>query len=300
VTGQIVEITSPDHWLGKWRGFLVVRNAGRKIGQVPLDDIAAVIVSTSGCGLSSNLIDQLAERNIPFVICGRNYLPACWTLPVAGYGRQFSIMRAQCGLKEPRRKRAWQRIVRAKIENQAEVLARTGAANSRLERLSRKVRSGDPENCEALAARIYWQSLFGSDFRRDRQAPGLNAALNYSYTILRACIARGVSGAGLHPSFSIHHRNPQNPFNLVDDLIEPFRPITDMVLWSGYGSKKIELNHETKAELAALTALPVHTTDGASPLSLTAAKICQSFARYCLGERDDFDMPMLATSLEFS
>ena len=179
--------------------------------------LPAVIISIQGCSLSTNLIDHLAQRNIPLVICGSNYLPSSFTLPVQGYGRQFQVMRAQIDLSEPRRKRAWRHIIKAKIKNQADVLQRAGKSNSPLLRLVSKVRSGDPENCEAQAARIYWQHLFGSDFRRDRNVPGLNAALNYIYAITRACVAVGSVAPDCIRVSVYTHKNPQNPFNLVDD-----------------------------------------------------------------------------------
>ncbi len=273
---------------------------GGKVGRVPLDDIAAVIISTSGCSASTVLIDQLCQRNIPLVICGANYLPSSFTLPLQGHGRQFRVMRAQIALSEPRRKRMWQKIVRVKIKNQAEVLERIGRSPKPLFRLAGKVRSGDPDNCEAQAARLYWQDLFGADFRRDRAAPGLNAMLNYTYTIVRACVARGVSGSGLHPSFSLHHKNPQNPFNLVDDLMEPFRPITDCFIHRCGETMKGELSPETKSKLAAITVLTVPLADETPPLSLAATKMCRSFAAYCLGEKDDMVLPTLPSPLEMS
>ena len=299
MVGQIVEIATPGHWLNKARGFLEVHKEGEKIGQVPLDDIAAIIISVQGCSLSTNLLDQLAQRNIPIVICGQNYLPTSWTLPVQGHNRQFQIMQAQMNLSEPKRKRAWQHIVKAKIRNQAEALARIGQSNSQLLRLADKVRSGDPDNCEAQAARVYWQRLFGNDFRRDRNAPGLNAALNYSYAVIRACVARGISGAGLHPSFSLHHKNPQNPLNLVDDLLEPFRPIADIMLKTKY--KTIgELDVETKSALASITTIAVPLDDETSPLSLAAVKVSRSFANFCLGEADSCLHPALPDPLHLS
>ena len=199
MVGQIVEITEPGHWLKKSRGFLQVYNSGKMLGQVPLDDIQTVLVSVPGCAVSSILMDQLAQRGIPLVICGQNYLPSSWTLPLQGAVRQFQVMYAQAHLSEPRRKRYWQRIVRAKIANQSEVLSRARKSHRDFSRMVRKVKSGDPENVEAQAARAYWQRLFGAEFRRDRESPGINVALNYGYTILRACIARGVSGCRLAP-----------------------------------------------------------------------------------------------------
>ena len=289
MVGQIIEITDPGHWLSKHRGFLEVRHDGEKLGQVPLDDIGAIIISVPGCSISTNLLDHLAQRNVPLVTCGQNYLPSSWTLPVQSHNRQFQIMRAQATLPEPKRKRAWQAIVKAKINNQAAVLVHAGKADTRLRRLASKVRSGDPDNCEAQAARAYWQELFGNEFRRDRDAPGTNAALNYSYAVIRACVARGVLGAGLHPSFSLHHKNPQNPLNLVDDLMEPFRPIADFVLWHKYTDAIGDLDVETKSSLAAITTLPLPMDNETSPLSVAAVKTSRSLASYCLGKDGEGD-----------
>ena len=301
MTGQIVEITQPGHWLRKMRGFLEVRHRAEPLGRVPLDDITAVIISVPGCSVSTVLVDELSKRNIPIVICGANYLPSCWTLPVQGHNRQFQVMRSQIALTEPRRKRAWQHIVRAKIMNQAEVLGRAGQNMTQLLKMVDKVRSGDPDNLEAQAARFYWQRLFGSGFRRSRQEKGLNAALNYSYTIVRACVARGVSSAGMHPSFSLHHKNPQNPLNLVDDLMEPFRPVADYLLWYHQSRDpemyRSELRPEIKTTLARVTSVELLMDEEISPLSIATVKMCRSFASYCMGDKDEFVMPHLPDNL---
>ena len=229
---QIVEITQPGYRLTKSRGFLEIHDNKEHLGQVPLDDVLSVIISTPGCMISTVVIDHLSQRNIPLVICGENYLPTSFTLSLNGYTQQYKIMQSQIELSEPRRKRAWQEVVKAKIINQSVVLGVNDKFKSRqLLRLAGKVKSGDIENCEAQASRIYWQGLFGKDFRRDFNEPGINSALNYSYAVLRSCIARGLSAAGLHPSFSLHHKNSRNPFNLADDLIEPFRPCVDYLIW---------------------------------------------------------------------
>ncbi len=300
MVGQVVEITGPGHWLKKSRGFLQVHKRGEQIGQVPLDDIIAVLISVPGSAVTTDLLDQLAQRNIPLVVCGKNYLPSSWTIPVQGAIRQFRVMLAQTKLSQPRRKRFWQHIVRAKINNQAEVLSRAGESNQDILLMVRKVRSGDPDNLEAQAARAYWQRLFGSDFRRDRAAPGLNAALNYGYTVLRACVARGVMGAGLHPSFSVHHRNPQNPLNLVDDLLEPFRPIADHMVWQASEAYTDELTAEGRARLASLPTLPLPLPEGFSPLSLVAVRMCRAFSRYCQGEPMENVVPPLPVPLHSS
>ena len=298
MVGQVVEITDPGHWLKKSRGFLQVHRSGENVGQVALDDILTVLISVPGCAISSVLLDHLAQRNIPLVICGQNYLPSSWTLPVQGTMHQFQVMQAQAALSEPRRKRIWQRIVRAKIGNQAELLQRAGEPNQILLRMISKVRSGDPDNLEAQAARAYWQRLLGSEFRRNRDSDGLNAALNYGYTVLRACIARAVVGAGLHPTFSVHHKNPRNPMNLVDDLVEPFRPIADHLVWRHSNEYSKALDPDGKARLASLPTLPLPTEEGFSPLSIVAVKLCRAFARYCQGQPMDEVMPVLPAALD--
>ena len=161
---QIVEITQPHYHLSKSRGFLRVRDDAKKIGQVALDDILAVIVSVPGCSISTVLIDHLSQKNIPLVICGRNYLPTSFTLPTQGFGRQFQVMQSQATLSEPKRKRVWKKIVQAKITNQAQLLKNIGETHFALTRSTKKVKSGDPENIEAQAARIYGKKYLGKIF----------------------------------------------------------------------------------------------------------------------------------------
>ena len=295
---QIVEITQQGLSLHKSRGFLQVKSSKEMLGQTSIDDVAAVIISIPGCLLSTVLIDELCTHNIPIVICGRNYLPSSIVLPISGQGRQFRVMQAQIAFSQPRRKRAWQRIVQAKIENQAAALAYAGKDTTGMKAIATRVRSGDPDNCEAHAARTYWQRLFGAQFRRNRDATDINAAINYIYAVLRASLARAVVSAGLHPSFSIHHINPQNPMNLVDDLMEPFRPMADCVVWRQREALAKGLTAETKPLLSAIINLTVPVNGENSPLSLAAAKYCRAFAHYCTSERGELVMPALPMPLE--
>ena len=300
MVGQIVEITQSGYSLNKFRGFLTVNSGGETVGKIAFDDIVTVLISVPGCSVSTVLIDHLCQRNIPLVMCGKNYIPTSMTLPIQGHTRQFRTMRAQAEMSQPRRKRAWKYVIRAKISNQAELLKRIGKENAPLIRLSQNVRSGDVDNCEAQAAKYYWQNLFGEHFRRDRVASGLNVAINYVYTVVRACMARGICGAGLHPSFSLHHRNPQNPLNLVDDLMEPFRPIADYLLIHKPMNFWNDLNVETKAQLAAITTVQLMFQNEASPLSLATVKVARSFADYCLEECNEFEYPSLPLPIEMA
>jgi CRISPR-associated protein Cas1 len=121
--------------------------------------------------------------------------------------------------------------VKAKILNQAAVLERYGANEYKLLRnIATDVLSGDTSNREGMAARIYWSTLFGEDFNRERFGQWPNAALNYGYAILRACVARALAGSGLLPTLGIHHSNKYNSFVLADDIMEPYRPYVDAIV----------------------------------------------------------------------
>lgn len=293
---RVLEISTPGYFLSRDRGFLIVSRKNERSGSVPIDDLLSVMISTPGCTISTNLLDSLAAENIPLVLIGKNYLPSSINLPISGNASQFSVMRSQAALSEPRRKRAWQKIIKAKIRNQSEVLDRAGMISTKLQYLSSRVRSGDPDNIEAQAARYYWPTLFGSDFRRDRSLQGLNASLNYAYTVLRACVARAICSVGLHPSFSLHHKNARNTMNLADDLMEPLRPIADYLVHKKIDVFTRELTQESKQLLTSLLNILIDTPDGSSPLSLASTKMCRSLVAYYASEADNFYIPNMPSS----
>ncbi len=232
--GRIVEISSDHRYLFLSRGFMVIRESDQErstIGKVPLDDISAVIANSHGISYSNNLLVSLAERGIPFVLCASNHSPVAMLWPLEGHNMQSGRMDAQLEMSKPTRKRLWAEIVKAKIGRQANVLEATGAPSTPLKALVKKVRSGDPDNIEAQGARRYWTLLFGKAFRRNRDGGGINTLLNYGYMVLRAATARSVIAAGLHPAIGLHHSNQSNNMRLVDDLMEPFRPLVDLVVW---------------------------------------------------------------------
>ena len=229
--GRIVEVADDRRHLSLNRGFLVVQDTEgerKELGQVPLDDIAALIANAHGLSYTNNLLVALAERGAPFVLCAANHNAVGMLLPIEGNFEQSRRIEAQISATQPTHKRLWAAVVRSKLEQQAAALAATGAPTAPLLALARKVKSGDPDNLEAQGARRYWQLLFGDGFRRDQNETGRNALLNYGYTVVRAATARAVIAAGLHPGIGLHHSHDNNAMRLVDDLMEPFRPIVDL------------------------------------------------------------------------
>jgi CRISPR-associated protein Cas1 len=161
------------------------------------------------------------------VIGGEDALPRAMLLPFGGHHAPTRRLAAQWDASLPTRKRLWAEIVRAKIAGQAAVLRSRNMDTIVLSSLAKTVRSGDPDNQEAQAARYYWSRLWGENFVRDREAQDQNRLLNYGYAILRAIVARALCGAGLHPGAALHHHHRNNPFPLADDLMEFLRPVVD-------------------------------------------------------------------------
>lgn len=291
---RIVEIASQGAYLSVERGFVRVKVNGEKVGQVAIDDIGALIVRGYGASLSTNICTRLAEANVPLVICGSNHVPASVVWPVSGHFAQGLHMQAQAVANKPLLKRLWTRLIRAKIDAQAEVLAGFGLNCDDIRSMASRVRSGDGENHEAQAARRYWPRLMGEDFRRDRDAQGINAALNYGYTILRAASARAILGAGLHPSLSINHQSRGDALRLADDLMEPFRPWMDhrvRRMADTFEGAAIELDPERKAALAAVLQLDFEGPQGASPMQVCIDRLAQSLTKVFLGEARDLELP---------
>jgi CRISP-associated protein Cas1 len=296
--GQVVEIAEDGRHLAKSRGFLTVHADGAEIGRVPLDSVVAVIANAHGITYSNNLLVALAERCAPLVVCASNHRPAAILWTAEGHHEQAGRIADQAAASLPLKKRLWAQLVSAKIDSQRSTLEAIGAEAGGFQLLARKVRSGDPDNVEAQAARRYWPLLFGTDFRRDRTEPGLNAMLNYVYTILRAGTARALMASGLHPSLGLSHRQRGNAFALADDLMEPFRPFADLLVHDLVADGIGELDSQGKRHLARFLSLDMSTIAGVSPVSVCLERLALSLARCFSGEAKTLELPRRALPLE--
>ena len=293
--GRIVEVADDRRHLFMHRGFMVVQDSEgerKELGQVPLDDIAAVIANAHGLSYTNNLLVALSERGAPFVLCAANHNAVGMLLPIDGNFEQAKRIEAQIAASLPTHKRLWATVVRSKLEQQAAALEATGAPTAPLTALIGKVKSGDPENIEAQGAQRYWRLLFGDAFRRDQDGGGVNGLLNYGYTVLRACTARSVIAAGLHPSIGLHHSNDNNAMRLVDDVMEPFRPVIDLKVWHLRRNGEDQVTPETKRALVRTLYDDMQTDAGATPVMVCTQKLATSLAQVYLGERDKLDLPL--------
>jgi len=298
---RIVDIATDGRHLSAYRGFLVVSEDRAEVGRIPLDDVAAVIVHAHGVTWTTSLVVALAERGALLVLCGTNHAPVAVCLPLDGHHGQNARMRAQWDAGKPLAKQLWREIVVAKIRWQAAVLDAQGIESGAFAMLARRVRSGDPDNIEAQAARRYWPLLMGEEFRRDRSAEGVNALLNYGYTVLRSLLARSVVAAGLHPSIGIHHANRGNAFALADDLIEPFRPLVDLVTVKLAAKGCSEVSADAKRAYAGLIALDLPGEDATTTVTMAATYLCQSLARsFETGKASNLAPPRPPSAIELA
>ena len=296
--GRVVEIASDGRHLAVSRGFMTISAEGTEVARVPLDDIGVLLCHAHGLTYSNNLLVELSQRGAAVVLCGPNHMPLAWVWPLDGHHVQALRMRHQLEADEPLRKRLWQGLVRGKIVQQGAVLKRMGKEDGAFYLLARKVRSGDPENMEAHAARRYWPLLMGAEFRRDRQSGGINAMLNYGYTVLRAGVARAITSTGLHPSIGLHHSNRGNPMCLVDDLMEPFRPLIDYLVVRLMLDGTEDLTPSVKGDLARVLSMDMATTRGTTPVSTCLERLSLSLATAFETRRPDLDLPEPLLPLE--
>ena len=203
-------------------------------------------------------------------------------LPLVGHHLQARRFVAQAAASVPTKKRLWRQIVRAKIELQAHTLETLHGDSAGVRPLMRLVRSGDPENVEARAARAYWPLLFADDdFRRDHERGDQNRLLNYGYTVLRAIVARAICAAGLHPALGLHHHNQYSAFCLADDLMEPFRPTKPLP--HGHGSVEHDSKQQSRDRKRAGTRFQFQSTpeqDGIREIALNRPQSTNVFHRF--------------------
>jgi len=280
---QTLFISQPAH-LSLQYAQLIVRFKEREgWEQFPIEDLAFVVLEHPRITLTHQLLGELAEENVMVICCGSTHLPVGSLLSFKANYIQTARFRKQTAASEPLKKQLWKRTVKAKIGAQAETLACAGCEGAEaLIALTKEVKSGDPTNVEGRAASYYWEMLFGSSFCRHPQGPPPNHALNYGYTILCAAMARALAGHGLLNTLGIHHQNQYNAFCLASDIMEPYRPFVDLVVYemhqTGMGE---ELTPAHKKKLLQLLTMDVryeeNTTTLGNALGYTAYSLATCF-----------------------
>lgn len=248
---------------------------------LPIEDVGVVVLDHKQITITHGLIEKLLDNNIAIITCCSRRMPVGLMLPLCGNTTQNERFRDQLSASEPLKKQLWQQTIKAKITNQAEVLNKFRLCNIKnMQHWANEVRSGDPDNYEARAAAYYWSQAFPmvENFTRDREGVAPNNLLNYGYAILRAIVARALVSSGLLPTLGIHHHNRYNAYCLADDIMEPYRPFVDQVVFdmADKGNIPEELTIEHKAQLLRIPDMDVMINGRMSPLMLAVAQTTAS------------------------
>ena len=260
---------------------------------IPLEDINSICIDSLRTNITTYTLNKIVEHDIILYVCDEKHLPKGMLLSVNNYSRKLRNLKRQIGMPKPVLKRMWQSIVMQKIENQALVLKELEYYDSykELKLISNKVLSGDSTNMEAVAAAIYFKTIFGKDFSR-KNADLYNSCLNYGYAIVRGMISRSLVMYGFEPALGIFHHNQLNAFNLADDIIECFRPLVDLYVLKNVTIKD-ELDSDTKRVIYNLINILI-LIDGKSYNIQTAIEnVVKSLATSFENKSNDIKLPVL-------
>lgn len=261
---------------------------------VPVEDLGMVIIDNPQVTVTVPLLNALAEQNVGVVFCNGKGIPdsMLWNLN-ANYN-QCAVLNAQLSLDGRVKRKLWRQTVQCKIRNQMQLLDLAGKDGFKLKPYLKGTASEEgAEKMEGIAARVYFQQLFGEDFIRDRSQTGINAMLNYGYTILRAACVKALLGAGLFPALGLYHHHRANAFPLADDVMEPYRPFVDELVLSQWLNGSVELDRQVKAELTRVLYCDVRMGGLTRPLNIGLQMTAASVADCVKGDAANINYPSL-------
>lgn len=274
---------------------LVFEGKDGKKGTFPIEDLGFVIIDNPQIVITSTCLSKLSEANVAVVVTNSLHMPVSSLLPYDAHSVSHEIFAAQNAATPAVNGRLWRQIIRQKILNQATLLKGLRKDGyEKLEELAEKVKNKDTRNCEAQAARIYFQALMPPNVNRDPEGAWPNAALNYGYAILRAAVARALIGSGLFCIKGVHHHNRYNAFCLADDIMEPFRPFVDQYIFSKvkpFDMKWNEISQPVKARLLEALSCDVLVDGMRRPLMIAVTWTSASLAKYYLGKTEKLVLP---------
>lgn len=263
---------------------------------VPIEDIGVILLENQQITISHGCIAALLQYNVALISCDASHMPTGLILPLDGGSTQTERFRNQIEASLPLKKQLWQQTIQQKIYNQARLLEEIGIDATNMYRWSKSVRSGDPDNYEGRAAAYYWQNVFRKyiQFYRSRGGPPPNNLLNYGYAVLRAAVARSLVSSGLLPTLGIFHRNKYNAYCLADDIMEPYRPFVDQIVYQIVANGDYEiLNTDVKTRLLQVLQMDVQFEDMTSPLLVGMSRTTASLARCFDGVSRKINYPSL-------
>lgn len=255
---------------------------------IPIEDIGIIVLDNPQITITHSSLAALINNNCAVITCDNKKMPSGMFLPLAGNTLQNEKFRAQIEVSKPLMKQLWQQTISAKIRNQAAIIGKRKVKIDNMLTWAKKVRSGDPDNFEGRAAAYYWKNFFPMipDFLRDRDGQPPNNLLNYGYAILRGIVARALVASGLLPTLGIHHHNKYNAYCLADDIMEPYRPFVDKIVFDivKNGEDFYDLDKSIKKQLLSIGTEEIVIEGKRSPLMVGVQRTTASVAKCYEGE----------------
>ena len=294
MTERVLDLSDTAAYLRVQLDQLVIERKDEPKITVPLREAAVIVFAHPQVTCTHAVLSGIMEHGGSVVTCNRQSLPVGLMLPIIAHSTQGERFLLQAAASAPTCKRLWKQIVQAKVQAQARLLSDLWQDDHGFGQLAGRVRSGDPDNIEAQAARRYWPVLFDDPtFRRRREGEDQNRLLNYGYTVLRAIVARAICGAGLHPSLGLHHHNRYDPYCLAADLMEPYRPVVDAVVVHCVRTFGPDLPLKRQAKQVLLGGIMARYRCGGEVRTLfdLASRTASSLAKVFLKEADRLFIP---------
>lgn len=260
---------------------------------VPVEDIGVVLIENQMVSFTIPAMNALVDNNCAVVFCDSRHMPSSMLMNLDSNSVQAETYRCQLDASLPLKKGLWKQVVEAKIRNQSNLLTELGKDGASLKPLYSNVKSGDSDNREGISAKIYWDKLFDGSFIRSRDGADPNSLLNYGYAILRAGMARAIMGSGLFPAFSLFHKNRYNAFPLADDLMEPYRPYVDEIVYTLFCDGVTDLTVESKQTLMRVMFIDTKFKDMTRPLEIGLTMTTASLVKCLRGEQKQLSFPIL-------
>lgn len=257
---HIIEITNElDITIQNGQIKITKNNEDKNI--IPIDNVYAIILDNPYIRISNALLQQCNEYNITIISCNAKHIPTSNVIPFSANYTNGKQIRFQISMSKFLGDKIWKEITIQKITNQANNLKLLGIKCDGLYNMCNLVKPNDPDNIEARASKLYWSLLFTKQFIRDDDKNCINAFLNYGYAILRSVVTKQICASGLLPILGIHHHNIYDQSPLANDLMEPFRPLVDNIVYHMSLTTELELNKNTKKQLLSLLTTHIKIND---------------------------------------
>lgn len=273
---------------------LLIKKDGNDI-KIPLEDINFILIEDNSTNITCKLLSKIGEYSICLLVCNDKFEPSSIMYPYNYHFKQLENLNYQLNFGDDEKKLLCKKIIESKILNEIKVLELTQKDEYTINKLiqfKNEVELGDSTNREGLAAKMYFRSLFGSEFVRFYDDE-INSALNYAYTIVKSSIVRTLAVYGLNTFLGINHTSKVNNFNLAYDLIEPYRAIIDYYVYSMKDDFVYPLNFDNRKKLLNVLNYIIIYNNKKVTLEYSIERLVENYTRVLKDSNNKIEFPTL-------